>query len=124
MILHQRERRMASLLIEDGLIVRPVRATILMPYDKPMTEFFVIMQKRSDGQVYADLHKSVDKIYLTELDARNGFQNEVKWDLRGSFHIVRLIAYTEDEHALTVEEDLQKYYEKRAVLPLKSEKVA
>ena len=89
-----------------------------------MTEFFVIMEKRSDGKVYADLHKSLDKIYLTELDARNGFQDEVKWDWRSSFHVVRLIAYTEDEHALTVEEDLQKYYEKRAVLPLKSEKVA
>ena len=89
-----------------------------MPYDKPMTEFFVIMEKRSDGKVYADLPKSIDKIYLTELDARIGFQDKVKWDLRGSFHIVRLIAYTEDEHALTVEEDLQKYYEKRAVLPI------
>ena len=95
-----------------------------MPYDKPMTEFFVIMQKRSDGQEEADLHKSIDKIYLTELDARIGFQDKVKWDLRGSFHVVRLIAYTEDEHALAVEEDMQKYYEKRAALPLKSEKVA
>ena len=85
-----------------------------------MTEFFVIMQKRNDGKVYADLHKSLDKVYLTELDARIGFQDEVEWDLRGSFHIVRLIAYTEDEHALTVEQDLQKYYEKRAALPLKN----
>ena len=85
-----------------------------------MTEFFVIMQKRSDGKVYADLHKSLDKVYLTELDARIGFQDEVEWDLRKLFHIVRLIAYTEDEHALTVEEDLQKYYEKRAALPLKN----
>ena len=89
-----------------------------MPYDKPMTEFFVIMQKRDDGKEKADLHKSIDKIYLTELDARIGFQDKVKWDLRGSFHIVRLIAYTEDEHALTVEQDLQKYYEKRAALPI------
>lgn len=83
-----------------------------------MTEFFVIMEKRSDGQVCADLHKSIGKIYLTELDARIGFQGKVKWDLRGSFHVVRLIAYTEDEHALTVEQDLQKYYEKRAALPI------
>lgn len=88
-----------------------------------MTEFFVIMQKRNDGKVYADLHKSIDKIYRTELDARMGFQKEVKWeDLYSSFHIVRLIAYTEDEHALTVKEDLQKYYEEHAALPLKSEK--
>ena len=83
-----------------------------------MTEFFVIMQKRSDGKVYSDLHKSLDKIYLTELDARIGFQDTVKWDLGGSFHIARLIAYTEEEHALTVEQDLQKYYEKRAALPI------
>ena len=83
-----------------------------------MTEFFVIMEKRSDGQEEADLHKSIDKIYLTELDARIGFQDQVKWDLRGSFHIVRLIAYTEEEHALVVEQDLQKYYEKRAALPI------
>ena len=83
-----------------------------------MTEFFIIMQKRDDGKVYADLHKSLDKIYLTELDARIGFQDQVKWDSRKSFHIVRLIAYTEDEHALTVEQDLQKYYEKRAVFPI------
>ena len=83
-----------------------------------MTEFFVIMEKRSDGQVYADLRKSIGKIYLTELDARIGFQDTVKWDLRGSFHIVRLIAYTEEEHALVVEQDLQKYYEKRAVPPI------
>ena len=30
-ILHQRERCMASLLIEPGFTVRPVRATILLP---------------------------------------------------------------------------------------------
>ena len=29
--LHQRERRMASLLIKHGFTVRPVRATILLP---------------------------------------------------------------------------------------------
>jgi hypothetical protein len=30
-----------------------------------MTEFYVIMQKRQDGKVYADLHKSTQQIYLT-----------------------------------------------------------
>ena len=64
-----------------------------------MTEFFVIMQKRDDGKVEADLHKSIDRIYLTELDARIAFQDVVKWDLRGSFHIVRLFACTEEEMA-------------------------
>jgi hypothetical protein len=63
-----------------------------------MTEFFVIMRKRDDGKVYADLHKSMDEIYLTEEDAREGFQ-EVHWDLRKLFHIVRLFACTEEEMA-------------------------
>jgi hypothetical protein len=64
-----------------------------------MTEFFVIMQKRGDGKVYADLHKSIDKIYLTEEDAREAFQSKVQWDLWGAFHIVRLFACTEEEMA-------------------------
>ena len=64
-----------------------------------MTEFFVIMQKRDDGKVYADLHKSIDKMYLTEEDAREAFQDEVKWDWRRAFHIVRLFACTEEEMA-------------------------
>jgi hypothetical protein len=64
-----------------------------------MTEFFVIMRKRDDDKVYADLHKSIDKIYLTEEDARKAFQDEVKWDLRRAFHIVRLFACTEEEMA-------------------------
>lgn len=64
-----------------------------------MTEFFVIMRKRDDGKVYADLHKSIDKMYLTEEDAREAFQAEVQWDLRKSFHIVRLFACTEEEMA-------------------------
>ena len=88
-----------------------------------MTEFFVIMQKRDDGKVYADLHKSCETVYLTKEDAEVAYDRETT-GFRNSFHIVRLIAYTEEEHALTVEEDLQKYYEKRAALPLKSEKVA
>jgi hypothetical protein len=64
-----------------------------------MTEFFVIMRKRDDGKVYADLHKSIDKVYLTEQDAREAFQDEVKWDLWRAFHIVRLFACTEEEMA-------------------------
>ena len=42
-VLHQRERRMASLLIEHGLTVRPVSATILLPLVKP----FSTMHKNS-----------------------------------------------------------------------------
>ena len=64
-----------------------------------MTEFFVIMQKRDDGKVYADLHKSIDKVYLTEEDARKAFHAEGQWELRRAFHIVRLFACTEEEMA-------------------------
>lgn len=91
-----------------------------------MTEFFVIMQKRSDGKEEADLANCLNQVYLTYEKAQEAFDKEaepVPEAFRRSFHIVRLIAYTEDEHALTVEQDLQKYYEKRAALPLKSEKV-
>ena len=82
-----------------------------------MTEFFVIMKKRSDGKVYADLHKSCEKVYLIKEDAEAAYDKETT-PFRNSFHVVRLIAYTEEEHALTVEQDLQKYYEKRAALPI------
>ena len=87
-----------------------------------MTEFFVIMQKRSDGKVYADLAHCLKGVYLTKEQAQEAFDESaapVPKPFHRSFHIVRLIAYTEDEHALTVEQDLQKYYEKRAALPLK-----
>lgn len=92
-----------------------------------MTEFFVIMQKRSDGKVEADLANCLNQVYLTYGKAREAFDKEagpVPGAFYRLFHIVRLIAYTEEEHALVVEQDLQKYYEKRAALPLKSEKVA
>ena len=88
-----------------------------------MTEFFVIMQKRSDGKVYADLAHCLKGVYLTKEQAQEAFDESaapVPQSFYKHFHIVRLIAYTEDEHALTVEQDLQKYYEKRAVLPLKN----
>jgi hypothetical protein len=34
-----------------------------------MTTFYVIMQKRRDGEVYADLHKTNEIMYLTYEDA-------------------------------------------------------
>ena len=86
-----------------------------------MTEFFVIMQKRSDGKVYADLAHCLKGVYLTKEQAQEAFDESaapVPQSFYKHFYIVRLIAYTEDEHALVVEQDLQKYYEKRAVLPI------
>jgi len=63
-----------------------------------MTEFFVIMQKRADGKVYADLHKSCEKVYLTEEEAKIAYDKETL-SFRNSFHIVRLFACTEEEMA-------------------------
>ena len=55
-----------------------------------MTEFYVIMQKRSDGVVYPDLHKTTQSIYLTEEDAREELNNNPFW--AKYFHVVKLIA--------------------------------
>jgi hypothetical protein len=63
-----------------------------------MTEFFVIMQKRQDGKVYADLHKSCEKVYLTKEEAEAAYDKETS-SFRNSFHIVRLFACTEEEMA-------------------------
>ena len=86
-----------------------------------MTEFFVIMRKRNDGKVEADLVNCLNQAHLTYEKAREAFDKEagpVPGAFYRLFHIVRLIAYTEEEHALVVEQDLQKYYEKRAALPI------
>jgi hypothetical protein len=60
-----------------------------------MTEFYVIMLKRQDGKVYADLHKATEKIYLTYEDAEKELNEGESYE--GYFHkdyhhIVRLIA--------------------------------
>jgi len=59
-----------------------------------MTEFYVIMLKRQDGKVYADLHKTTEKIYLTYEDAEKELNDELYGDYfyKNYYHIVRLIA--------------------------------
>ena len=59
-----------------------------------MTEFYVIMQKRQDGKVYADLHKTNQVIYLTIEDAEEDLIIDGYYD---NYHIVKLIASLEDE---------------------------
>lgn len=57
-------------------------------------EFWVIMQKRQDGEVYADLHKTNMKIYLEYEDAEKELNS---WEMCQEFvHIVRLVAYLEE----------------------------
>jgi hypothetical protein len=59
-----------------------------------MTEFYVIMVKRQDGKVYADLHKTTQQIYLTKEEAESAFEY---FEYQDSYHIVKLIACLEDE---------------------------
>jgi hypothetical protein len=60
-----------------------------------MTEFYVIMLKRQDGKVYADLHKTNQVIYLTIEDAYEEFINSEHY--KEYYHIVKLSASLEDE---------------------------
>jgi hypothetical protein len=61
-----------------------------------MTEFYVIMQKRRDGHVYVDLHKTNQIIYLTLKDAEEAF-DEMDYKLKPHFHIVNLVASLNSE---------------------------
>ena len=58
-------------------------------------EFWVIMQKRRDFEVYADLHKTNQKIYLEYEDALEDFYYEEHF--KENYHIVRMVAYLEGE---------------------------
>lgn len=54
--------------------------------------FYVIMQKRGDGKVYADLHKTTEKIYFFKEEAERDL--EAMDVLAPHFHIVELVAET------------------------------
>jgi hypothetical protein len=60
-----------------------------------MTEFYVIMLKRQDGKVYADLHKTNQHIYLTIEDAEDEFNKSEHY--KEYCHIVKLIACLDGE---------------------------
>ena len=60
-----------------------------------MTEFYVIMLKRQDGKVYADLHKTDQFIYLTEEDAYEELNNNKHF--KEYYHVVKLIACLDEE---------------------------
>ena len=58
-------------------------------------EFYVNMQKRGDGKVYADLHKTDHVIYFTEEEAQAAVDADP--ELKPYRHVVRLIAEVPDE---------------------------
>ena len=55
-----------------------------------MFEFYVNMQKRGDGKVYADLHKTDHTIYFTPEEAQHSIDADPV--LRQYRHVVRLVA--------------------------------
>lgn len=75
-----------------------------------MTEFYVIMLKRQDGKVYADLHKTNQHIYLTIEDAYEEWNNSEHY--KEYCHIVKLIACLDGE--LKEIKDQLDYLEQRA----------
>lgn len=60
------------------------------------TSFYVVMQKRCDGKIYADLHKTTERIFFFEEDAKREIDN-IDDEIRNSFHVVELVAMTMDE---------------------------
>ena len=54
--------------------------------------FYVIMQKRKDGKVYADLHKTNHTFYLTEEEAQHALESDPLY--REHYHVVELVAMT------------------------------
>lgn len=60
-----------------------------------MFEFYVNMQKRGDGTVYADLHKTDHKIYFTAEEAQAAIDADP--ELKPYRHVVKLTAALEQE---------------------------
>ena len=52
-------------------------------------EFFVVMQKRSDGKVYADLHKTDERMYLIEEEADAALS--AMGDIAKHFHKIKMV---------------------------------
>lgn len=58
--------------------------------------FYVNMQKRVDGKVYADLHKTDGKIYFDEVDAQRAILLDA--EISAHRHVVKMIAMTEADY--------------------------
>jgi hypothetical protein len=58
-------------------------------------EFWVIMLKRRDGEVYADLHKTNEIMYFTYEDALDDFNYDEHY--KEYYHIVKLLATLDEE---------------------------
>ncbi len=59
------------------------------------TTFYVVMQKRRDGKVYADLHKTDGSFFLDKDEANRVRESDPIY--REHFHVVELVAMTVDD---------------------------
>lgn len=59
-------------------------------------QFFVNMQKRGDGKIYADLHKTDEVIYFDENEARAAINKDP--EIAPYRHVVEMVALTIDEY--------------------------
>ncbi len=60
-----------------------------------MYTFYVNMQKRGDGKVYADLHKSDRRIYLSRDEAQTAIDADP--EMKPYRHVVELVAALPEE---------------------------
>ena len=58
-------------------------------------EFWVIMLKRRDGEVYADLHKTNEIMYFTYEDALDDFNYDEHY--KEYYHIVKMIGILDEK---------------------------
>lgn len=56
--------------------------------------FYTVMQKRVDGKIYPDVHKTDERIYLIREDAELALAN---MSLGAYFHVVPLVAMSEED---------------------------
>lgn len=64
--------------------------------------FYVVMQRRGDGKVYADLHKCLPKMFLTPEDAQAALESDL--ELAPHRHVVKMVAMTDDDYELHCED--------------------
>jgi hypothetical protein len=64
------------------------------------------MQKRSDGKVYADLHKTTSVIYLDKEDADRALE---QYEYKSYYHVVPMLAQVDDsENVSTNKEEVEQ----------------
>jgi hypothetical protein len=89
-----RENKDGHLSLHECMVIRDAIQSIEAS-KLSATEFFVVMQKRGDGKIYPDLHKTDERLYLLEEDATVAL--EEKGDLSKHFHKIRMVGVLADE---------------------------